>query len=230
MTRHELTAERRLHPRSTPKGTVTLTIGDVVILGRLANLSRSGIFIETRVSAPERLLGRVGTLEIRLDGQAAEWLRASGRITRIEAGGVALGFDVISDSLGDMVDEMGSQSHAHGRSISVVLIDADRERSDAMLEGFRAAGCIVQHVTTPLEAIVRLGESSFEPDLVAIGDTTSGSAEELRSFVQRNHPRAKLVAIGIDGASETRSAWLSSEDPAADLPTRIRLVLGRARR
>jgi hypothetical protein len=231
MTRYD--PERRKHPRIAPKGAVTLSVGPVVgpvvIVGRIANLSRSGLLVETRVSAPERLLGRPTSVEIRLDGQQAEWLRASGRIMRIEASGVAVALDSVSDALGTMVDEASSQSHAHRRAINVVLIDGDQTRSDAMVEGFRSAGCVVQRAKTPLEAIVHLGESAFEPDLVAIGDTAGTSAEELRSFVAKHHPRARLVAIGTDTASEATGPWLSSDDPIADLPVRIRLVLGRSR-
>lgn len=222
--------ERRKHARIAPKGSATLVLGDVKVLGRITNISRGGVFVATRVSAPERLLGRTASVELRLDGRSAEWLRATGHVVRIEASGIAVALDSVSAELGAAMDEMISHSHLHGRTVSVVLIDGDRARSTAMLEGFRAAGCSVLHVSTPLEAIVRLGESSFEPDLIAIGDTASAEAAELREFVGRCHPRAKLVAIGNDAASEVASAWVSSEDPFADLPTRILHVLGRPRR
>jgi hypothetical protein len=225
-----LKPERRQKPRIAPKGAVTLTLGEVILNGRVANVSRSGMLATTRVSPPERLLARSVDIKLRLDGQDATWLTARGRVSRIEVDGIAIVFDEISAELGIVIDEMDSQSDLHGRTVSVVLIDGDVARSAAMVEGFQSAGCSVLHASTPLEAIVRLGESSFEPDLVAIGDTSSGSAEELRSFVERNHPRAKLVAIGTDAASEAASAWLSSENPAADLAARVLQVLGRPRR
>lgn len=230
MTQHSTRPERRKHVRIAPKGAVTLTVGGLALQGRVANLSRAGLYASTRVSAPERMLGRDVTLQLRLDGQSAEWLGASGRVVRIEADGLAIALDALSDTLCSVIDEMGAQSHLHGRTVSVMLIDGDVARSASILEGFRGAGCTVMHVSTPLEAIVRLGESSFEPDLVAIGDTASGSAEELRAFVERCHPRTKLVAIGADVASEETSAWLSSEDPGADLAMRVLRVLGRPRR
>ncbi|MFN0251454.1 MAG: PilZ domain-containing protein [Kofleriaceae bacterium] len=224
MTQHE----RRRHPRITPKGSVTIALDEAVLLGRIANLSRSGLLVGTCDATPD-LLGCTASLEIRLDGQAAEWLRATGRITRVDARSVAIELDMVSAALGQMVDETTSQSHAHRRAITVVLVDGDQQRREAMLEGFRSAGCVVEHAKTPLEAIVHLGESSFEPDLVAIADTANGGAEELRAFVVRNHPRARLMAIGPDFASEAPGLWLSSEGPAADLPLRIRLVLGQSR-
>ena len=230
MTQQSNRPERRKQSRIRPKGTVTLTVGTVVLQGRVANLSRSGLYVATRVSAPERLLARDVDIQLRLDGQAAEWLPATGRVARIDVDGLAITLETVSDVLGDLIDEMCAQSHLHGRTVSVVLIDGNVERSASMVDGFRAAGCTVMHVSTPLEAIVRLGESSFEPDLVAIGDTVSGSAEELRTFVQRSHPRAKLVAIGTDAGSEITSEWLSSDNPESDLPTRVLRVLGRPRR
>jgi hypothetical protein len=100
-----------------------------------------------------------------------------------------------------------------------------------MTAGFRATGCGVIEAATPLEAIVRLGESSFEPDVIAIADShPAAAADEMRDFVERNHPNAKLVTIGDallqpDGIVH----WLSSADPASDLPDRIREVLVRPR-
>ncbi len=230
MTRLPSQPERRKQPRIAPKGAVTLTLSDTVLTGRIGNISRAGLFVSTRVSAPERMLGRSASIELRLDGQSAEWLRASGRVVRIDAIGIAIVLDTVSEGLGQVIDEMGTQADAHGRTVSVVLIDGDPARSASMLEGFRRVGCSVMHVSTPLEAVVRLGESSFEPDVVAIADTESDSAKELRAFVERCHPRAKLVAIGSDAGSGATSAWLSSEDPETDLPARVLHVLARPRR
>lgn len=229
MTRPPGQIDRRRHPRISPKGAVRVALADVTLHGRIANISRDGIFVGTSVSPPERLLGRIASLDLRLDGGTADWERATGRVGRIEASGLAIMLDSVSDSVGDLIDEMSSQARVHGRTLSVVLIDNDQVRSASMLEGFRAVGCTVLHVSTPLEAIVRLGESSFEPDLIAIGDTASGSADEMRAFVQRCHPRARLVAIGTDASSAATSDWLSSEDPLSDLPDRVLRVLGRPR-
>ena len=116
--------------------------------------------------------------------------------------------------------------------MSVVLIDGHTERRWAIAEGFRATGCAVIEASTPLEAIVRLGESSFEPDVIAVADSyPTSEAEEMRVFVERDHPNVKLVTIGDaliepDGIAH----WLSSADPGSDLPDRVREVLVRAAR
>jgi len=219
--------ERRRHHRISPKGAVILNVTGDPQQGRLGSVSVGGAFVHTPVAAPADWLGRSVELELRVDGRHAEWLRATGRIVRIAAGGVAVAFDAPPADLLTLIDEMTTASRADGRVISVVLIDADAKRRSAMVEGFRAAGCSVVEAATPLEAIVRLGESDFEPDVIAVADSQAKSdAADMRVFVTRYHPKAKLVTIGDellvpDGIKH----WLSSADPEADLPRRVRDVL-----
>jgi hypothetical protein len=221
--------DRRQHLRIAPKGTVSLTSGGHTMRGRIGNLCQGGMLVATAVTAPSKLLARTVQMELRLDGQGAEWMRASGRILRIVPHAIAIRFEDMSPTLANMIEEMSTASRAHRRTLSAILIDADPSRRSAMAESFRAAGCRVIEASTSLEAIVRLGESSFEPDLIAIADSAPAAlADDLRRFVERNHPRAKLVTIG-DGLVEPVGStfWLSSADPAADLETRICQILGR---
>jgi len=223
--------ERRRHTRICPKGTSFLRVDGYALHGRIANLGEGGMLVITDVDAPERLLGSLTGVEVRLDGGFAQWLQATGRIVRITGADVAIAFDTLSGELRAMLDELTTASRARIRVLSVVLIDADAERRSAMTAGFRATGCGVIEAATPLEAIVRLGESSFEPDVIAIADSDpSPAADQMRGFVERNHPNAKLVAIGDsvlgpDGIVH----WLSSTGSASDLPDRIREVLVRPR-
>jgi hypothetical protein len=199
--------------------------------GRIANLGEGGMFVLADVDAPERLLGRTADIEIRLDGGFAQWLHATGRVLRVTADGATVAFDTLPVELRGMLDELTTASRARVRVLAVVLIDADDERRSAMASGFRATGCGVIEAATPLEAIVRLGESSFEPDVIAIADSHPiAEAEDMRSFVERNHPHAKLVTIG-DALLEPDGIlhWLSSADPEGDLAARIREVLVRPR-
>ncbi|HSR97089.1 MAG TPA: PilZ domain-containing protein [Kofleriaceae bacterium] len=224
--------ERRRHARVMPKGTVTLRAGREAQHARIVNLGEGGMFAATDVRAPDRLLRRAVDLEIRLDGASAQWLRGTGRVVRIVAEGVAIAFDTLPSGLLRMIDELTTASHARRRVMSVVLIDADAERRSAMASAFRTTGCAIVEATTPLEAIVRLGESSFEPDVIAVADSGSATtAADLRAFVERNHASAKLIAIGDDpDAPDGIIHWLSSADPEGDLPSRIRAVLARPRR
>lgn len=227
MTNHNTGPERRRDPRIHPKGTVILRIGTYIIRGRVSNLSLSGIATATRTTAPERMLGSTAEVDLRLDGQGASWLRLQGHVVRINANSIALRLDSAPPPFVRILDQAVAASHNNDRRLSVLLVDALPVRRSAMCEAFRGAGCIVVDVSTPLEAIVRLGESDFEPNLVAIADSRPlAISDELRRFVGAEHPRARLVTIGdtID-APTGLGQWLSAANPADDLAARIRTVL-----
>ena len=134
-----------------------------------------------------------------------------------------------SDPFVQLMEESASASQEHRRVRTIVLVDATPERRALIADAFRAAGCAVFEVSTPLEAIVRLGESAFEPELIAIADSLpSSTSDHLRHFVERAHPRAKLVIIGDDVLGPAGDArWLSSTAPEAELIERVRDLLDR---
>jgi CheY-like chemotaxis protein len=217
--------ERRRHNRLTPKGTVIVRAGTYVLRGRVSNLSRSGVMSRTRTTAPERLLGSQVEIDLRFDG-LGKWLECKGRLLRIGANSLALSLDVVPPNFTRIVDDLHAGSDHHDRRLSVVLVESRPERRQEMTQAFRTAGCTVIDVSTPLEAIVRLGEAEFEPDLIAVADSLPSSiSDELRRFVDTEHPQAMLVAVG-DAASapEGITHWLSSAPE--DLDDRIRDVLG----
>ena len=224
--------ERRRHVRIAPKGSVTLRVGEQAQRGRIINLSQGGLFVAPTVGGYERLLTRTVELELRLDGQLAQWQQASGHILRVDSAGIAIELHPLSSDVARMLDEMSTASFARRRVMSMVLVDPEPPRRSVMAEAFRLAGCTVIEAATPLEAIVRLGESDFEPDVIAIADSMPSTiADDMRRFVMRNHPRVKLVTIGDDLENDAADGhWLSSADLPADLVTRVREVLGSARR
>lgn len=65
-------SERRRHARFCPKGTSFLRVDSYALHGRIANLGEGGMLVITDVDAPERLLGRVADVEVRLDGGFVE--------------------------------------------------------------------------------------------------------------------------------------------------------------
>jgi len=221
--------DRRQHVRIKAKGAVVLRVAATPRNGRIVDVSAGGLLIVTHVTPPESWLGRTVEVEIRLDDARSEWMHGSGRVVRICADGLAFAFEQVPPSFVRVLDELGHASRTRRRTLAVVLIDADPVRRSAMVTGFREVGCAVVEATTPLEAIVRLGESSFEPDVIAIADSQpAAGADALRAFTQQNHPHAKLVTIGNErAATDALQSWLSSEDPAADLPQRIRAMLSR---
>lgn len=219
--------ERRHHARIAPKGTVLFHALGQTRLGRIANIGEGGMFVLTPMTAPD-LLDRAVEIELRLDGARAEWLRAAGKIVRVGPEGLAMSFDgPPSTSLLRMIDDVTTASWANDRVLSVVLIDAATQRRSAMAAGFRATGCDVIEAATPLEAIVCLGESTFEPNVIAVADSAdTADAHEMRTFVERDHPNVKLITISDEVFQPDGFAnWLSSSNPAADLPSRVREAL-----
>ena len=87
--------------------------------------------------------------------------------------------------------------------------------------------CEVVEVATQLDAIVRLGGSHFEPDIIAVANSQPAApADEMRTFIRRDHPGSLLVTIGPELLDPAGLAnWLSSDTPTVDLPTRIRELI-----
>ena len=219
--------ERRRQQRIAPKGAAIVRAGTYSLRGRIANLSRSGLGMTTPTTAPGRLLGARVDVSLRLDGGDSSWVELSGEVLRIGANSIAMALVTVPASFAQIVDETSVHSRRNDRMLSILLVDATSERRSAMADGFRSAGCTVLEVTTALEAIVRLGESRFEPDLIAIADSQPASiSDEIRRFVEADHPRARIVTIGDAAtAPEGLKRWLSSANPNADLAARIRAVL-----
>lgn len=219
--------ERRTDVRITAKGALTIRALDYEQHARIVNVGIGGAYAQTNVKAPDRLLARRVDIEVRLDAGHQEWRQATGRVMRIDADAIAVAFDTLAPALLRTLDELATASRAHQRVVNVVLIDTDPQRRSAMAAGFRSTGCAVVEAATSLEAIVRLGEASFEPDVVAIADSDpSAEAADMRVFVERDHPKVKVVTIGDQLLQPDGFAnWLSSANPDADLPARVREVL-----
>jgi hypothetical protein len=219
--------ERRKHERIATKGTLVALGHEQNQRGRIANISLGGVYIVTKVAMPDRMLARLIDFEMRLDAGNATWLRSTGRVVRLRPNGVAIAFDNLTGPLRRVIEDITSSAHARARILMVVLVDADQERRGAMAAGFRTAGCHVLEASQPLEAIVRLGESSFEPDVVAIADTNpANEANDMRRFVEAYHPTARLITIGDELLQPDGLAhWVSSNNPSDDLAARLRGAL-----
>jgi CheY-like chemotaxis protein len=223
--------ERRQHIRFNPKGTVIVMGLEGTWRGRITNLCAGGVFAAADEKPPAGLLGKRVDMELRLDGQLASWVTCSGHVVRQDDEGIAISFEHIPAMLFDVIDRMATTALARRRVISVLLVDSQTDRRDAMAHGFREVGCATIEASTPLEAIVRLGEIDFEPDVIAIADSMPETvSDELRRFVTREHPAVKLVMISPDTRSPVGILhWLSSTDRASDLTSRIRSMLVRPR-
>jgi hypothetical protein len=217
--------ERRSAPRISPKGSVSLRTASQRINGRLDNVSYGGVRI-TALGPIAIEVGDEAAMALRLDGISSAWLDLGARVVRVAGATIALELQRVTEGFMDMMTASMYAARTNGRRMTVVLVDASLERRMRMAEAFRSAGCLVTTVTTPLEAIVRLGELEFEPDVIAISDSRCANAEDLRRFAAHAHPRAKLVRIGEQLASSaSREYWLSAAHYGRELVANIRLML-----
>jgi hypothetical protein len=222
--------ERRRGTRVSPKGAVILRTREHTLRGRIGNLGNGGMCVMTQVTAPASMRGKNVDVELRLDGGAAAWIDLSGRVLRIASDRIAVGFDTVPPRFDAMIAEQKAASNTRRRKRTIVLVDATVARRTAIAAAFRTAGCDVIEVGSPLEAIVRLGESHFEPDLIAIADSRPESiAVELRAFVDAEHPGAKMITIGDTSVPPELGHQLSSLDLDGDLAARVHEILSRPR-
>lgn len=201
--------------------------GTYLIRGRVADLSLGGLSATTVTTVPERLLASAVEIELRFDGSERAWCELGGRLLRSGATSLAVAFDRVPAGFAQTLEEMHDALHGRRRVLSIVLVDAEDARRTTLADGFRRACCNVIDTATPLEAIVRLGESHFEPDVIAIADSSPAAiSDELRRFVGREHPRARILTIGHETIGpDGLVPWLSSADPASNLVSRIRQLL-----
>ena len=192
--------------------------------------------------------GRSLELELQIDGKSSQWIRLSGRVVRIEATTIAMTFDKVSVEFIQLVDEMLGASYGRRRILSVISVDTDADRRARIAEAFRVVGrrkkfprrCGCSRRSRQLQVAdvqarpelrrhepVRLGELQFEPDLIVIASSRpSATSDDLRRFVEREHPGARLAAVSdqlINPGGE--SQWLSSMDADGDLVNRVRRLL-----
>ena len=220
--------ERRRSTRIAPKGSVILHAGEHVEHGRIANIRSGGLLALTEDLAEIPPGSAVG-VELRLDTAGSEWLRLDGRVVRTAGCSVALALETTTERFARLMRDNLSASGEHRRVRPVVLIDATPARRALIAEAFRTSGCAVLEVSTPLEAIVRLGELRFDPELIAIADSLpTSTSDDLRVFVEREHPHAKLVIIDDDIlASPESTCRLSASSSHDDLLAWIRELLER---
>src|SRR5205823_8463717 len=132
----------------------------------------------TLITAPDRLLNSAVEIELRFDGSDRAWCELAGRLLRSGATSLAVAFDSVPPGFAETIEEMHDSLHDRRRVLSIVLVDADGGRRATLSDGFRAACCNVIDTATPLEAIVRLGESHFEPDVIAIADSSPATISD----------------------------------------------------
>ncbi|HZJ67058.1 MAG TPA: hypothetical protein VFD36_26310 [Kofleriaceae bacterium] len=140
---------------------------------------------------------------------------------------MAIEFDNAANDFVDRVQDELLAAVEHDTLPHMILVDEVAKRRSVFANAFRDAGCCVTEVSTPLEAIARLGQLRFEPGVIAIADSVPESiAVDLREYLCAQYPEAHMVAIGGSSHRRDRSgSWLSWLTTRADLRLRVGRVI-----
>lgn len=222
--------ERRRATRVRSKGSIQVRHGTRLIRARLLDLSSTGSC--ARAELPLGLIVVVGKpvrVEIRLDACPAKPFSLLAHVLRVDVvtRTLAIEFDEIPRDFADCVHDELLAALEHDTSPRLILIDTAIARRRMIANAFRAAGCQVTEAATPLDAIVLLARSQFEPAVIAIADTIPESvADELRDFVVVEHPDAHMVAISRSATRRNPAeSWLSASYMHASLHSRVSRVM-----
>jgi hypothetical protein len=141
--------------------------------------------------------GALVHLDLRLDGLGT-WLHLSGVVVRVDTHGpdfvLAIELLVVPSDFEDLVqDELLSELEC-AHQPRLLLVDGARGRRALVADAFRAMGCHVIEVSSPLEAIAKIDQSRLHLWAVMVADSKLASqAEELRRFLAETHPDVRQL-------------------------------------
>lgn len=190
--------ERRLSDRVAARGSVHVRGRALNLAGRVLDLSSGGVRVQVARGAKHMASGTPVRVSLRLDGSRSKWLHLDGAVRRIDERQFAVVFRQRSAELDELVEsERVAALEAH-QVPEVMIVDAEATRREVVASAFRAAGCRVTETHTALNVIHALEESRTW--MLAIADTKSSDADELRRHVREAFPRVSRIAIGSRNA------------------------------
>lgn len=208
--------ERRTGGRVCSTGTAVVH-GSLAVRARVLDLAIGGVrlLVDEAAALPE--VGAHVFLDVRLDG-LGDWLNLSGVVTRVETGGsgatLVIELHVVPPEFEDLVqNELVSELECV-RLPRILLVDGARGRRELVAAAFRAIGCHVIEVSSPLEAIAELDQSGLHLRAVVIADTkVTSHADELRGHLRELYPRVPLIDVG-----EHEATHHTENRPAESVP------------
>lgn len=190
--------ERRLSGRVTASGSVHVCGRALNLVGRVVDLSYGGVRVQVARGAKHVASGTPVRVSIRLDGSRSKWLHLDGAVRRIDERSFAVVFRNRLAELDEVIQNELVAALEADRIPEVMIVDAETARRELVASAFRAAGCRVTETHTALNAIHALEESRTW--MLAIADTKSSDADELRRHVREAFPRVSRIAIGSRNA------------------------------
>ena len=194
-----LDPERRRSGRVQATGTAVIH-GSFASHARIIDLAIGGLRLQVDDAATLPEIGALVDLDVRLDG-VGRWLHLVGSVARVVARGtgarLVVELHVVPADFEDLVQDELLSALECAQLPRILLVDRAHGRRELVAAAFRAAGCQVIEVSTPLEAIAEIDQSRLHLWAVVIADTEHASqANELRKFVGETYPDVRLIDIG----------------------------------
>ncbi len=173
--------------------------GDAAVRCAVIDLSLGGVrLLEPVRDEPGLDPGTEVTIELECSG--AGWVVQRGRIARHRLGELVVCFDALSPEVEDLIEDEVLGAVEAQKAPRVVVVDRAHARRRHVSDALRTAGSCVLEASTPLEAIALIERSRNHVCAVALSESlTQTQADEVRRFLQEEHPHVKVVVITIHG-------------------------------
>jgi len=219
--------DRRNSGRVQSTGTAVFH-GAFAAHARIVDLAIGGLslLVDDVAAVPE--VGAHAHLDARLDG-LGHWLHLIGSVVRVDLrrSGTALVIEllVVPPDFEDLVQNELLFALECARVPWILLVDGERGRRELVAGAFRAMGCHVIEVSSPLAAIAEIDQSRLHLWAAVIADSKLASqAEELRSFLAEAYPGVPLIDVGQRPRREGTTSL--SVDDVPDLALQIFNLVG----
>lgn len=192
-------SDRRNSGRVQATGTAVIH-GTFAAHARIIDLAIGGLSLRVDDGAAVPDVGARVHLDARLDG-IGHWLHLIGSVVRVNRrrSGTVLVIEllVVPPDFEDLVQSELLCALECARVPWILLVDGERARRELVAGAFRAMGCHVIEVSSPLEAIAEIDQSRLHLWAAVIADSKLASqAEELRNFLAETYPGVPLIDVG----------------------------------
>jgi CheY-like chemotaxis protein len=192
--------DRRHTHRVKVCGSAVLHGRGLVARCRIADLSTGGISVlpEAEHGDITQLLDMQVQVDIHLDSREGVWISERGvvRYVDVAIGRVGISFESVSPQLEDLVQGEALSEVAAERALRVVVVDMDATRRVRLVAALRRAGATPIEVSTALEAIQAIEQSSAHVAIAAVAESlTQTDGTSLMRYVSVTHPDIQLAVI-----------------------------------
>ena len=192
--------ERRRRSRVYVRGSATVRGRCREVPGYVLAVSETTLEIRCQLrSALLAMAGASVEVEMRLDGQTGEsagWFVLHGQVARVrfDTQSLIIQIRALPRPLSALIERM---RRSEVPPIEAMIVDREVARRTRVAEAFRAEGCQVIEVATPIEALHWLERGWRGTDVFAVADTIPKDVGvDLRAFLDEVAPDALVLALG----------------------------------